>query len=91
MEVEVKVVGIFDGVMVTVASTVTLAPGARVKHALARLLEDGTIDRKLYKQIKNPKPPCFVVLNDEKQDRRAVKLPVKDGDSVAVMQIMAGG
>ncbi len=73
------------------AERVELKPGARVLEAIEAVYRAGAISKPVFKAIKKLRPPLFLVINDEKVDGKAMTVELQDGDSVTVMQIMAGG
>ncbi len=79
------------GRYLTIGQEVTVADGATPVQALAALMEAGAIDKSVYRKIKGLRPPFFVVLNEVKQEKRAHRIALKDGDVLAVMQLTAGG
>jgi len=91
IKVEVKIVGLFGLESIAVAETLSLPAGAKVKDALRELYDAKVIDKQIYKQVKKIRPPCFLVLNDDKVERKPAAQSLADGDVVTVMQIMAGG
>ena len=91
IEVEVKVVGFFGDESVAVGKKVALSGGAKVSDALEALLHDGAITEPVYAQVKELQPPLYLVVNDEKVEGDEVKIELRDGDVVTVMQLMAGG
>ena len=91
IEVEVKVVGMFGAQFVTVAKKIQLIDGAGPKEAVTALYKSGAIDADVYQRLKNLKPPYFIVLNDQTCEGKPQTIKLKNGDSMSVVQLMAGG
>ncbi len=91
IEVEVKVIGMFGADSVAVGQKLSLAAGTTVKQALEALHAAGAIDATVLAVVTKLRPPFFLVVNDEKVGARGLQRRLAHGDSVAVMQIMAGG
>ncbi len=91
IEVEVKVVGTFGADSLALAERIRLKPGAQVIEAIEAVYRAGAIAKPVFEAIKKLRPPLFLVINDEKIEGKGMKVELADGDSVTVMQIMAGG
>ena len=91
IEVEVKIVGLLTGTFISVAKKVLLKEGARPLDAIKALYADGGIDKGVFKQIKGMRPPFYLVLNGTKVEGKPKSVVLNDGDTLAVMQLMAGG
>ena len=91
MEVEVKVIGMLGGTFVSVAKKVSVKPGSRPSDAIKALYKNGDIDKQVYKQIKSLRPPVYLVVNEDKVEGKPDSVTLNDGDTLAVMQQVAGG
>jgi hypothetical protein len=91
IEVEIKVVGMFDVEYLALAQKVSLEPGATVGDALERLHASGAIGQAVYAQVKKLRPPLFLVVNDEKVGAKGMSRRLADGDVISILQLSAGG
>lgn len=91
IEVEVKVVGLYAGQFVTVSKTIRLKEGSGPKQALFVLYKSGVISREAFKQIRRFRPPTFLALNDVKIETGRNRFSLKDGDTLSILQLAAGG
>jgi molybdopterin converting factor small subunit len=81
----------FGAQFVTVAKKIQLKDGAGPKEAVYALYKSGAIDADVYKRLKNLKPPYFIVVNDQTCEAKPRTIRLKNGDSISVFQLMAGG
>lgn len=90
MWVEVKVVGMFDLEMVTEARSLDLPPGSTVGDALTAFHAAGAISDEVHAAIGAIVPPQFLLINDEQEDPDPGRV-LRDGDVVAILQMISGG
>ncbi len=91
IEVEIKVIGLYAGQFVTVSKTIQLKEGSGPKQALSMLYKSGAISRAAFRQIKRFRPPTFLSLNDVKIETGKNRFSLKDGDTLSILQLAAGG
>jgi hypothetical protein len=91
IQVEVKVIGMFGADFVAATRVVDLKDGAKPKDAIVALYKAGAIEKAVYKQIKSLRPPFYLVHNDTKVEGKPKNIVLQNGDSLGVMQLMAGG
>ncbi len=91
IEVEVKVIGMFGADFVAATKVVEIKDGSKPKDAIVALYKAGGIEKSVFKQIKSLRPPFYLVLNDTKVEGKPKNIILQNGDSLGVMQLMAGG
>ncbi len=91
IEVEVKIIGMYERDFLTVSKVVAINEGGTPKEAVTAVYRSGAISKDIYKKIKGFKLPVYLVHNDVKCERKPNKIRLENGDTLTVMQLMSGG